>query len=263
MDKNRWYHTFQAMWEMMQVYDMPLDQPWDKQTPTWLYQCGPQQSYMPLEKAIDAKRFNNNDFDFQIGRQNNPAVRDIFRRMDDDSHKEPPVAPALLMKPDTLDGTSAPSYEAAERATSIRYSNNIMDENHAARMRYRFKSPLNQPRVGEINNGKAPMFINVDPRVKTNSEAVIYIQTEARMRSGLYRHPWHEDTRYDPRNDTASHFKTSQQYAVMEMVKIRPEVHTVNTVEELQISDSNGVAITQNWLDQHLDWLNGNKERRA
>ena len=49
----------------------------------------------------------------------------------------------------------------------------------------------------------------------------------------------------------------------MEMVKIRPEVHTVNTVEELQISDSNGVAITQNWLDQHLDWLNGNKERRA
>ena len=59
----------------------------------------------------------------------------------------------------------------------------------------------------------------------------------------------------------ALHFKAAQQFQVLELVKLGDEDITVNTVGDLQIRDENGELLTQQWLDDHLDYLNGIKYR--
>ena len=256
-DKNKWWHSYHATEEMMRNFELDLDEPWNKNLPTLVYQLGIAQSYIPQSVAVDEKLFSNGTFDFLTGIQNNPVVQDLFIRPHNIPGGAPPICPALLMQPDALDGTAAPSYEGTERPTQGRTSNNIRDQAHAARMRQSFKSTRNQPNVGEFNNGMATMIVEPNPRVKTRYQAVIYVMSEARTRAGCTRNPMHEGTRFDVRNDPASHFKSNQAFQVLEIVKTGDIPTTVNTVEELQIFDQ-GQLLTQEWLNHHLKVLNGN-----
>ena len=254
-DKSRWFHAYQATKEMIQNYDFDLEQPWQRNVPTILYQFGAMQHYIRPDEAIDSEKFSAGGFIFNIGQQINPSVKDIFVK----HGNELPIAPALLITPDTVDGTSAPSYEAAEKPTNIKAAHNIADEDHANKMRIRFKSPRNQPRMGEFNNAKAPLYVNVDPRIRNTSKAVIFIATEVRGRSGQLRDRHHINTRFDPRHDTALHLKTTQQYQVLEIVKLDNESVQVNSIDDLGIKIE-GQLLTQDWLKEHLDLLNGHKE---
>ena len=260
LDRNNVFLGFHSTIEMMENYDFDLSEPWSRNAPSILFQLGALQSFMPQDESIDGKLFSNGQFEYKLGQQCNPAVKDIFKRHEDSEVTSKPVAPALLMRPENLDGTSAPSYEAAEKSTSIRNVNNITDNEHAERMQYRFKSPRNQPRVGELNNGTAPLYVNVDPRVKTKKKAIIWMFTEPRDDVGQIRNVKHKNTRFDPRHDPSLHFKAQQLYAVGEITKIGTTEYQVNTIDELNLTNPDGTPLTQAWLNEHLDYLNGNKE---
>ena len=244
----------------MEVYGFDKEEPWQRNVPALLYQLGAGQHFIPQDVAIDKKLFSNGIFKFDSGRENNPAVQDLYDQPERRPNQET-IAPALLINPKRLDGTSAPSYDAAEKPLSIHGAGNIRDADHAERMRNRFKSPHNQPRMGEANNGKASLFATFDPRVNNKSEAMIIVASEARANTGQTRNKLHERTRFDSRHDSALHFKATQQFQVLELVRLGEEDHTVNNVDELQITNESGQRLTQQWLDDHLDFLNGIKER--
>ena len=240
---------------MIQNYGFDIEQPWQRNVPDILFQFGALQQHIRQDVTIDNTMFSTGEFQFELGQQINPAVKDIFVK----NGNELPIAPSLLITPATVDGTSAPSYEAAERPTDVKAANNIVDDAHANKMRIRFKSPRNQPRMGEINNAKAPLFVNVDPRIKGGSSALIFIGSEVRGRAGQLRDKHHPQTRFDPRHDTALHLKTTQQYQVLEIVKTSPEPVRVNSVDELDIKMEDGTPLQQKWLDEHMAFLNGQK----
>ena len=203
-DKNRWFHAYHATEELMDVYGFDKTEPWQRNVPALLFQLGVSQSYMRLDDAIDKKKFGDGTFKFDLGRENNPSVQDLFQtRLD---RPDQPIAPSLLIDPNRLDGTSAPSYDAAEKPLSIRGAGNIRDLDHVKRMQMRFKSPKNQPRFGEADNGKASMFATFDPKIKTSSKAVIIVASEARGTVGQTRNKLHEGTRFDQRHDSGNIF---------------------------------------------------------
>ena len=203
-DKNRWFHAYHATEELIDVYGFDKDEPWQRNVPALLYQLGVAQAYMDVDEAIDKKLFTNGSFKFDLGRENSPAVQDIFKISA--SRKEKPIAPALLIDPNRLDGTSAPSYEASEKSMSLRGAGNIRDAEHAKRMQMRFKSPRTQPRFGEANNGKSSLFATFDPRVNSRSEAIIIVASEARGTMGQTRNRLHEHTRFDQRHDSGKFY---------------------------------------------------------
>ena len=115
--------------------------------------------------------------------------------------------------------------------------------------------------MGEFKNLVPPMFIDFDPNIKTAWEAVILIQAEVRTNEQIMRNADARNTAYDQRNDPAWHRRSDiTKYQVMNILKNDDTMkHPVTNIDQLNISDDNGEQITQKWLDEYLDYLNGNR----
>ena len=66
-------------------------------------------------------------------------------------------------------------------------------------------------------------------------------------------------TRYDCRNDPAWHVKNKQTFVLGPIVTNGPEKRQVASLEELQILDANGQLVTQERVQHHLEFMNGEK----
>ena len=122
--KNRWFHGYQATKELMVNYGFELEQPWKRNVPSLLFQFGALQHFIPQEQAIDSKLFSNGEFDFKLGQQINPAVQDLFTT----TGNSLPIAPSMVIDPKKLDGTTAPSYEAAEKPAGKMNPDNVLND---------------------------------------------------------------------------------------------------------------------------------------
>ena len=64
-------------------------------------------------------------------------------------------------------------------------------------------------------------------------------------------------TRYDCRNDPSWHAKGSQLFSVAAIITNGDESVEVSSFDQLGVKDKSGNLVNQNFLDEHLGFLNG------
>ena len=124
--------------------------------------------------------------------------------------------------------------------------------------RRKFKSKYNAPNLGEFNNGKVSPYIEPNPLLETRfKNGVIYIYTESRIKRGNNRRTNFMTTKYDCRNDPAWHVKNKQAFVLGPIVTNGEEKREVPSLNDLQLVNENGEPVTQEFLEEHLGYLNG------
>lgn len=255
IDNTTYYHAFWATYESVRAYGLDPKIPWDKQVPTLLPFLGSMQSFLPYHQAVDAKRYQENGFVWETGVQCHTYAKDLFTFKE---NEKVPKCPALRLRKD-LDGTASPSFEGMEnlKPTSMRaaVSNDDVEE-----LRANFRSKFNAPNVGEFNNGKVTPFIEPDPNLERRfQKGLIVIDTTVRHNPNNHRNSNHIQTKFDARNDPAWHFKIKQAFAVASIVSTGDECREVPALDDLQVRNEMGEVLTQEWLDEQLRYLNGQK----
>ena len=66
-------------------------------------------------------------------------------------------------------------------------------------------------------------------------------------------------TRFDARNDPSWHFKNKQVFRVATIATTGEEIAEVASLNDLHLFDSDGNAVTQDRLDEHMAYLNGDR----
>ena len=127
-------------------------------------------------------------------------------------------------------------------------------------LREKFRSKYNAPNVGEFNNVKATPFIEPDPNIERRfQKGLIVIDTTVRHTPMNHRNSNHIQTKFDARNDPAWHMKTKQSFALASIVATGDECREVSLLDDLQVRNKMGEVLTQEWLDEQLQYLNGTK----
>ena len=83
------------------------------------------------------------------------------------------------------------------------------------------------------------------------------IDTTTRHKRGNHRNYFHMNTKYDNRNCSAWHVKNVQKFSLAAIIATGDEMSEVETLDELNLVDKNGTALTQQYLVDHLGYLNG------
>ena len=66
-------------------------------------------------------------------------------------------------------------------------------------------------------------------------------------------------TKWDDRNDQSFHFKNKQVFRLATIATTGDEIAEVASLDELNLHDSEGNLVTQAFLDEHLEFLNGDR----
>ena len=133
-----------------------------------------------------------------------------------------------------------------------------MNGEEAQKLRRRFRTNCNAPNVGEFNNAKVTPFIEPDPTQERKfKNGLIVIDTTTRHKRGNHRNYFHMNTKYDNRNCSAWHVKNVQKFSLAAIIATGDEMSEVETLDELNLVDKNGTALTQQYLVDHLGYLNG------
>ena len=104
----RWKHAYLALKETMKAYAFDLKANWTRNLPFLLGKMGAYQGWLNSEEVIDQKKFVSSRFEYKpLG-----TVADILK---DTSDRAKPVAPALLVNPKKMDGTSTPSMQSTDK----------------------------------------------------------------------------------------------------------------------------------------------------
>lgn len=125
----------------------------------------------------------------------------------------------------------------------------------------RFRSPYNAPNVGEFNSKKVLTFIEPDPNLEQRfKKGVIYVSTAMRHQHKGHRHERHMGTKFDQRNDPSWHFKNKQAFRLATIASTGDETFEVASLDELNLTDKEGNVIGHEFLEEHLDILNGKQQ---
>ena len=176
-----------------------------------------------------------------------------------------PVAPSLRMK-NTLNGTNTPSATADKDVAAWRLKDEdnlqetfpeIHSENHRNLTR-NVASPTTAPTLGDFSNLKPPYFLDYDPNVKSTFKGIVYISESYTETPADLRHKDARFTAYDSRNDPAWHYVHGiASYDILGIVKTGIVPVPVKNIEDLGATDNHNKLITQDYLRDSLDWLNG------
>ena len=114
--------------------------------------------------------------------------------------------------------------------------------------------------MGEFNNARAVPFIEPDPDLERRfKKGMIVLDTTTRIQRPNHRNFYHMGTKYDCRNDPAYHVKNKQAFALAAIVATGDEFTQVATLDELQLVTEEGELLTQAWLDEQIQYLDGKK----
>ena len=183
--------------------------------------------------------------------------------------REIPVAPSLCMS-DIMDGTNTPAHEGTDQNRVFKLSRNQQSnmaknfpkkfsEDHMNLLR-NMESPRIAPILGEFTNLKPPMFLDYDPTVKNAYKGIIYIAVTNTDTPQDLRHENARMTAYDSRNDPAWHYEHgTAQFEVLKQVRLGPVSAAIKSLDDFNITDDDGNPITQDFLDDQLNYLNGKK----
>ena len=115
------------------------------------------------------------------------------------------------------------------------------------------------PIMGEFNNVTAPLYIDVDPNVKNAYKGIVFIAMANPDTPRDMRHPNARNTGYDNRNDPAYHYNSQAHFEIMQIVRTGENASAIQSVDDLGVMDKNNEKISQTWLNNQLDYLNGKK----
>ena len=118
-------------------------------------------------------------------------------------------------------------------------------------------SPLNAPNMGEANNLMPSLFMEPDPSHCNEYVAAIYIGQESFHNNCVQRAEKIRGTRFESKNDPAWHYKDTEQFEVLRVVRNDVIQTPVRRLDELDLVDVQGQRLTQEWLDERMKFLNG------
>ena len=252
----KWLHSFNALKETMRSYNFDITQNWTKYLEFLLPYCGAYQGWMDSKMTVPDGLFQ----DGLLDKKHQPFVNDLYTK---EGKKEPPIAPAMNFRSD-LNGLNTPSLDGQVVDIPSMMSAHpskpwTPEQKKEAILHPTTSKPA--PVMGELNNLIPPMYLDHDPNVKSSFETVVYIQAELRANPQLLRNKSSRGTAYDPRNDAAWHRRCDNtQYQVLNIVRKEDDVHfPVKSLDDLQLVDQNDQLLTQEYLDEMVDYLNGDK----
>lgn len=176
-----------------------------------------------------------------------------------------PTSPSLRMRTD-LNGTNTPSaWNGAWRLDSEQEKN--LQENFPEKNSDDYKnlirnvaSPAAAPTFGEFSNMKPPYYADFDPNIKSVHKGIIYISESFSETEADLRHKDARFTAYESRNDSSFHCPHGvPSYDILSIIKTGIVPTPVKKVDEIGATDDNNQIITQEYLKDMLDYLNGHK----
>ena len=184
-------------------------------------------------------------------------------------NREVPVVPSICMS-DSLDGTNTPTHQGTDQHQVFKLSSfqqyNMAErfpkkysENHKNLLRH-LESPRIAPVLGEFTNLKPPMFLDYDPKIKNEFKGIVYIAVTNTDTPQDLRHDNARMTAYDSRNDPAWHYEHgTAQFEVIKQVRLGPVSAAIKSMDDFNAKDGEGNLITQDYLMNQIDYLNGKK----
>jgi len=252
----KWLHSFNALKETLRSYNFDLSKDWTTNLEFLLPYVGAYQAWMDPKMTVPDGLFQNGLLD----KKHQPFVNDLYT---EDGKKEPPIAPAMNFRSD-LNGLNTPSLDG--NVTDIESMSSFQPNKSwtAEQKKQAILHPTTSkpaPVMGELNNLIPPMYLDHDPNLKSVFETVVYVQAELRANPQLQRNKDARGTAYDPRNDAGWHRRCDiTQYQVLNIVRKEDDVHfPVKSLDELKLVDQNDQLLTQEYLDEMIDFLNGDK----
>ena len=111
--------------------------------------------------------------------------------------------------------------------------------------------------MGEANNLMPSLFMEPDPSHCNEYVAAIYIGQESFHNNCVQRAEKIRGTRFESKNDPAWHYKDTEQFEVLRVVRNDVIQTPVRRLDELDLGDVQGQRLTQEWLDERMKFLNG------
>ena len=111
--------------------------------------------------------------------------------------------------------------------------------------------------MGEANNLTPSLYIEPDPNHCNEYIAAIFIGQESFHNNCVQRATKIRGTRFESRNDPAWHYKDTEQFEIIRMVKNDVIQTPIQNVDVLDLVDSTGQRLTQEWLTKQVQYLNG------
>ena len=227
---------------------------WVKYTPYFLYRLGAMQGWIDMYKAVAAKDYQNERFQFDPV----PFVNDLF---EDPEQDEIPVAPALSFVLE-MDGTCTPSYQNAAKLPQEQSKSDPgkpWTDELAKSLVQKPVSDQNAPNMGEFNNLLPSMYLDYNPEIENHFEFALYISVETRSKNDLLVNKKARRTRFDDRNFIAARTRDKVMFQQVQLVSNGLVKSPVGSLDDVEIRDKDGIKITQKWLDDILAYMNGHK----
>ena len=120
-------------------------------------------------------------------------------------------------------------------------------------------SPLNAPNMGEANNLMPSLYIEPDPNHINEYVAAVYICQESFHNNCVQRAEKLRGTRFESKNDPAWHYKDIEQFELLRIVNNDVIQSPVQSLNDLKLKNSANQVLTQEWLDNQMLYLNGQK----
>lgn len=111
--------------------------------------------------------------------------------------------------------------------------------------------------MGEANNLTPSLYIEPDPNHCNEYIAAIFIGQESFHNNCVQRAEKIRGTRFESKNDPAWHYKDTEQFELIRMVRNDVIQSPIQQLDDLQLVNSQGVQLTQEWLVQQMQYLNG------
>ena len=230
---------------------------WTRYVPYFLYRLGALQGWINMYEAVAAKDYQNGEFQFKPI----PYVNDLYENPSQDTI---PSVPALAFKME-MDGTATPSYQNAQKLPPNVDPTKLPDPGKPWTVQFArdmLENPVsnhNAPNMGEFNNVLPPMYLDYNPEIENQFEFAVYISVESRSKNDLMVNKKGRRTRFDERNYIASRTRDKVMFQQLQIVRNGLVKSPVRSLDEVEICDKSGVRITQQWLDDMLSYMNGNK----
>ena len=111
--------------------------------------------------------------------------------------------------------------------------------------------------MGEANNLLPSLYIEPDPGHCNEYVAAVYIGQESFHNNCVQRADNIRGTRFESKNDPAWHYKDTEQFEIIRMVKNDIIQTPIQHLDELDLVNAQGQKLSQEWLVKQMQFLNG------
>lgn len=116
---------------------------------------------------------------------------------------------------------------------------------------------MNAPNLGEANNLTPSLYLEPDPSHCNEYIAAVFIGQESFHNNCVQRAEKIRGTRFESKNDPAWHYKDTEQFEIIQMVRNDVIQTPIQQLDELDLVNAKGQKLSQEWLMTQMQYLNG------